>query len=229
MTAIDRTAYPRPGARLTREELGARYTLTETDLAFIRVSARGEMGRLMLATLLKARQDLGYFPVLDEVHADTVAHLALQLGLTASVWPDAARRTKSLYRYQAAVRTHLSVTPYGDAAEALVTRTTLEAAETMSDPADLINRAVETLQAAAIDLPAFSTLDRLVNRLRAEVHARIYNRVVAARDGGTRCGAGRPAGQAGKQHDDRLQSPEADARARRPRQPSGSGSNGLIG
>ena len=29
----------------------------------------------------------------------------------------------------------------------------------MSDPADLINRAVEALQAAAIDLPAFSTLD----------------------------------------------------------------------
>ena len=52
MTAIDRTAYPRPGARLTHEELGARYALTETDLAFIRVSARGEVGRVMLATLL---------------------------------------------------------------------------------------------------------------------------------------------------------------------------------
>ena len=71
--------------------------------------------------------------------------------------------------------------PYGDfdPAEELVTKTTLETAETMSDPADLINRAVEALQAASIDLPAFSTLDRLVNRLRAEVHAQIYNRVAA--------------------------------------------------
>ena len=60
MTAIDRTAYPRPGSRLTREELRARYTLSETDLTFIRLGARGEIGRLMLATLLKARQDLGY-------------------------------------------------------------------------------------------------------------------------------------------------------------------------
>ncbi len=33
------------------------------------------------------------------------------------------------------------------------------------------------LQVAAIDLPAFSTLDRLVNRLRAEVHGRMYDRV----------------------------------------------------
>jgi TnpA family transposase len=177
MTAIDRTAYPRPGARLTREELGARYALTETDLAFIRVSARGQVGRVMLATLLKARQDLGRFPTLDEVHTDTVTYMASQLGLTTPVWLDQVDTTKSFYRYQMVVRRHLSVMPYGDAAEELATKTTLETAETMSDPADLINRAVEALQAASMDLPAFSTLDRLVNRLRAEVHAQIYNRV----------------------------------------------------
>jgi TnpA family transposase len=178
MTAIDRTAYPRPGSRLTREELRARYTLTETDLIFIRLSARGEVGRLVLAALLKARQDLGYFPAVDEIHADTAAHLALELGLATSVWPDAAHKTKSLYRYHAAVRTYLSLKPYGDAAEELVTTAILGAAETMSDPADLINQAVETLQAAAIDLPAFSTLDRLINHLRAQVHTRIYSRVM---------------------------------------------------
>ena len=53
MTAIDRTAYPRLGARLTRDELAVRYDLTETDCAFIDASARGDTGRLMLATLLK--------------------------------------------------------------------------------------------------------------------------------------------------------------------------------
>jgi hypothetical protein len=53
MTAIDRTAYPRPGARLTREELGTRYILSDTDLAFIRATARGDTGRMLLATLLK--------------------------------------------------------------------------------------------------------------------------------------------------------------------------------
>lgn len=179
MTAIDRTAYPRPGPRLTREELSARYALTETDLAFIRMSARGEAGRVTLATLLKARQNLGRFPTLDEVHTDTVTYMASQLGLTTPIRLDQVATTKSFYRYQTAVRKHLSVAPYGDAAEELVTKTTLETAETMSDPADLINRAVEALQAASMDLPAFSTLDRLVNRLRAEVHAQIYNRVAA--------------------------------------------------
>lgn len=52
---MDRTAYPRPGERLTREELDARDSLSETDHAFIRATARGDAGRLTLATLLKAR------------------------------------------------------------------------------------------------------------------------------------------------------------------------------
>jgi TnpA family transposase len=177
MTAIDRTAYPLLSTRLTREELDARYTLTEADLVFIRANARGESRRLLLAVLLKIRQDAGCFPALDEIRSDIAAHVAAQLNLTATVWPYGADRNKSLYRYQAAIRTYLSVRAYDEVAEELVTRITLEAAETMSDPADLINCAVETLQAAAIDLPAFSTLDRLVNRLRSEVHARIYSRI----------------------------------------------------
>ena len=178
MTAIDRTAYPRPGARLTREELNARYDLTDSDLAFVRTNARGDAGRLMLATLLKTHQDLGCFIAPYEAHPDTVAHLASQLELPAPpVWGSEARRTKSLYRYQTAIRAYLSVRPYDETAERLVTDTTFTAAETMSDPADLINRAVEVLQAASIDLPAFSALDRLINHVRTQVHARIYDRV----------------------------------------------------
>jgi hypothetical protein len=73
----------------------------------------------------------------------------------------------------------LTITPYAEAGERLVSSTTLEAAKTMSDPADLINRAIKVLLVAAIDLPAFSTLDRLVNRLRAEVHGRIFDRVTS--------------------------------------------------
>ena len=98
MTAIDRTAYPRLGARLTREELGARYALTETDRAFIRVSARGEVGRVRLATLLKARQDLGRFPTPDELHTDTVTYMASQLGLTAPMPPGSTTMTQDRER-----------------------------------------------------------------------------------------------------------------------------------
>jgi len=58
----------------------------------------------MLATLLKARQNLGRFPTLDEVHTDTVTYMALQLGLTTPIRLDQVDTTKSFYRYQTAVR-----------------------------------------------------------------------------------------------------------------------------
>ena len=180
MTAIDRTAYPRPEVRLTWEELGERYHLSDAELAFVHASARGDTGRLLLAMLLKSRRDFGYFPGPDTIHADTAGHLAVQLGVAVpKASADEMRRTKSLYRYQAAVRSYLGVKSYSDEAERLITGTVLEAAETMSDPADLINRAVEALSAAATDLPAFSTLDRLVSRMRAEVHGRMYDRVAS--------------------------------------------------
>ena len=135
MTAIDRTAYPRPGVRLTREELGTRYSLSDTDLVFIRATARGDTGRMLLATLLKTRQDLGYFVAPREVHADTAAYLASQVDLAVPpIPPDEPRQTKTFYRYQAAVRTHLGVTTFAEAGEQLVISTTLETAGTMSDP-----------------------------------------------------------------------------------------------
>jgi hypothetical protein len=160
--------------------LGERYHLSDAELAFVHASARGDTGRLLLAMLLKSRRDFGYFPSPDTIHAYTAGQLAMQLGVAVpEASADEMRRTKSIYRYQAAVRSYLGVKSHGDEAERLVTGTVLEAAETMSDPADLINRAVEALSAAATDLPAFSTLDRLVSRLRAEVHGRMYDRVAA--------------------------------------------------
>lgn len=49
----------------------------------------------------------------------------------------------------------------------------------MSDPADLINVAVETLTQQGIELPAFSTLDRLVSHLRQQVHEQLYIQITA--------------------------------------------------
>jgi hypothetical protein len=178
MTAIDRTAYPRPGVRLTREELGVRYDLTEAEIDFIRANARADTSRLLLAVLLKTRRDFGCFPAPRDVHAGIVAHVGAQLELTTPHVPtDELRHTSTLYRYHAAIRARLHVARYDDAAKRLLGATILAAAETMSDPADLINRAIEALQSASIDLPAFSTLDRFAGGLRAEVHGRIFGRV----------------------------------------------------
>jgi hypothetical protein len=44
----------------------------------------------------------------------------------------------------------------------------------MSDPADLINVAIESLLTQGYELPAFSTLDRLAGRIRYHVHEQVY-------------------------------------------------------
>lgn len=47
----------------------------------------------------------------------------------------------------------------------------------MSDPADLINVAIECLVEQRFELPAFSTLDRLVGRIRHQVHQHLYDQI----------------------------------------------------
>src|SRR5271165_7060002 len=105
-----------------------RYSLSETDHAFISATARGGAGHLTLAALLKARQDLGCFPAPGDLHGDTVRYLASQIGLAdplALITEETGAKT--LYRYRAAVRTHLHVSFYAEAGEQLVTATVLEA------------------------------------------------------------------------------------------------------
>jgi len=45
-----------------------------------------------------------------------------------------------------------------------------EAAQVVVNPADLINAAVEQLRVERCELPSFSTVDRMVKRVRAVVH-----------------------------------------------------------
>ena len=50
----------------------------------------------------------------------------------------------------------------------------------MEHPADLINVAVEELVKERYELPAFSTLDRLVGHIRTVVNNRLFGRIVKA-------------------------------------------------
>jgi hypothetical protein len=72
--------------------------------------------------------------------------------------------------------------PWSAQAEQFVKIATRKAAFTMSDPADLINVALETLSDNRHEIPAFSTLDRLVKHMRQGVHEQIYKQVASNLD-----------------------------------------------
>lgn len=71
------------------------------------------------------------------------------------------------------------IKPYRGGGAAVVEQIVRQTAQTMSDPADLINVAIEQLVVDRFELPAYSTLDELVNHIRYQVHQQMYDQVTA--------------------------------------------------
>lgn len=181
MASIDRTAYPRFRAHVTAAELEADYTLSEEEQTFVRRQARGDVGRLTLAISLKTRQRLGYFPALATVPDAIQGHLAKTLGFAAQTrWCDSRLPAATVHRYREAIRQRLGSRPFSHGGHEIVIKTVHRAAQTMSDPADLISASVEALVKAGIELPAFSTLDRQIGHLRQAIHTEIYTQIERA-------------------------------------------------
>ena len=124
---------------------------------------------------LKVFQKLGYFPNLEDISEGLLNHLRTVAGLPPETLPLASRNT--LYQHQSAVLKFLSVKGYDETARKLMIKTVFEAAQVMDNPADLINAAIEELIRERFEIPAFSTLDRVVRRVRSLVNQRLWNTI----------------------------------------------------
>jgi len=180
MASIDRTAYPHFNKRFSARELSNCYELNDEEQNFIHRYARSSRGHLVLSIILKTRQQLGYFAALPDIPNQIVTHLAAQLEVDTALWqPNEAHYRTTLHRYRNACRTLLGSSTFtGESREQLLS-SVRNASLTMSDPADLINVAVEELSNANIELPAFSTLDRLVGHVRQKVHESLYKEITS--------------------------------------------------
>jgi hypothetical protein len=181
MTTIDRTAYPRFQRRYSTDELRDEFSFLPDDHRFIGKAARGDKGRLTLAVMLTCRRRFGWFPRLRRVPSQVVIHVAGQLGLKdPKSLLDETKRKKTLAYYREAIRDHIGGKAFDEASVRHVASILSTAAETMSDPADLINRTIEALRDLEVDLPAFSRLDRIAGSVRATVHRHIFASVADA-------------------------------------------------
>jgi TnpA family transposase len=176
MASIERTAYPRFTSVLTAHELEELYCPTEEDLAFVYKRAENPAQQLTLLARLKCHQHLGYLPTVDEIPHAIRIYLCQQLRLPAHT--DWVPETQvSRHRHRLSIRAYLKVSSYSYGGERVITHAIEQAAYTMSDPADLINVAIERLVEQRFELPAFSTLDRLVGRVRHQVHQHLYDQL----------------------------------------------------
>lgn len=178
MASIERTAYPQFKRNPVVRELVAAYTPTDAEVAFVAEYTRQPAHRLTLTILLKTFQRLGYFPVLDEVPPAVVRHIRSALKLRVQVKP-ANLANASRYRYYRRIRQFLQVRAYSDGGLKIAARAVYEAAAVMDNPADLINVAIEQLVRDRVELPAFSTLDRLTRRIRSLVNGHYFAQIEA--------------------------------------------------
>lgn len=176
MASIERTAYPRLKQRLSKAELQDFYTPTLKEKFFIRENARSEEPQLHLLVQLKTFQKLGYFPNLEDVSDSIIKHLRTSMSFKDEIFPLVIPRT--LYRHQSLVRQFLEVENYHKSARKLIIKAVYNAANVMDNPADLINVAIEELIKNRYELPAYSTLDRLVGRIRSLVNRRLFQTIL---------------------------------------------------
>src|SRR5918996_306786 len=179
MASIERTAYPRVKSSLTANELHALYHPIDEELNFVTGHTRGATQQLTLLTLLKCQQHLGYVPALADVPEQIRTYLGQQFHRSPQMY-EYVKAKRTLYRYRQLIRGYLDITPYGEGGERVVETAVEQAAYTMSDPADLINVAIEHLIEQRFELPAFSTLDRLVMHVRHGVHQELYTCITAS-------------------------------------------------
>ena len=176
MTAIERTAYPRLKSRYSPKELDQLFTPTAEELVFIRqISSDSDHPQLGLCAQLKCFQHLGYFVAPERIPQAILHHLQTSTDLP----PNSAgyRWQRTLYRHRRAIRRYLAVEPYQHTRQEQARQAIYAAAQTMGDPADLINAAIEELVRQRVELPAFRTLKHLVQKVRTEVNEGWYQQV----------------------------------------------------
>jgi hypothetical protein len=179
MATIERTAYPRFPKVFSAAELQACYTPDVEELEWVRHNARGQASRLGLLVLLKVFQQMHYFPFIDAIPAAVVEHIrtSADIGAEVEIGYDRAR-SPALFRHYTVIREFLGVQSYyGTDANEIAVRAAHEAAEIMDQPVDIINATIDSLIHQQVELPAFSTLDAIVEQVHARTQTALFRRV----------------------------------------------------
>lgn len=134
---------------------------------------------------LKIFQTIGRFRLPTEIPLAVVEHVARRMGVEfefSQIFPERTR-----YRHRQAILKRLGVVSWGTEGLALAEATMFKAARARTDPADIINSAIDALIRHGFELPALATLRRLAGTAHSKINAAQWTEV---------CGRLSPAQQA---------------------------------
>lgn len=138
------------------------------------------MFRLHYALQLKTYQELGYFIETNFIPITIITYIRKQLGIPHNLQLKTVP-SSTLYRYRQVIRDYLNIIPWGlkgaKSAQRVALNSALQASQTLTIPADIINMVIETLRREHCELPAFNVLCRLVGHIRFGVNNSIFRSV----------------------------------------------------
>ncbi|MFI2458089.1 DUF4158 domain-containing protein [Streptomyces sp. NPDC019539] len=172
MTSIERTAYPRFKRLITAHELHLFFSPTRDELRWAADATDGDEHLLALLLMLKSYQRMGCFPALEDVPEQVVEFVRRQVELPEGTLP-LYRAERTAKHHRGLVRKKVGVKYDQGEARKIVERSIRKEAAAKNRPADLINIALEKVVEAGLELPGFSTFDKMASKIRTGVNASI--------------------------------------------------------
>ncbi len=172
MTSIERTAYPRFKRLITAHELHLFFSPTRDELEWAAEATDGDEHLLALLLMLKSYQRMGCFPALEDVPEQVVEFVRRHVELPEGTLP-VYRAERTAKHHRGLVRKRVGVKYDQAEARRIAERSIREEAAAKNRPADLINIALEKVVEAGLELPGFSTFDKMASKIRTEVNASI--------------------------------------------------------
>lgn len=178
MANMNETIYPRFKSEFTKMELEEIYTPTGHEIKIAEKYTIRQSAKLFFLITLKCFQRLGYSIPIADIPESIVLHIAQVLDVKIS--PTMLlnySKSGSRKRHLQIIREYLAVKQFDHKARHLIVVAISKAASTKEEPLDLINIAIDELIKNSYELPAFSTIERAVDRIRVAVNRSFYKQV----------------------------------------------------
>lgn len=170
-----RVIYPELPDPLTPGDLQQLFSPSFDERKWAPSVARIPVSQVALLVHLKIFQTIGRFLPASEVPLTAIEHVARRMGVetgTNVVFSD-----RTLYRHRPVILKRLNVVSWGPEARTLAETTMRRTAHARTDPADIINSAIDALIRHGFELPALVALRRLAGTTHKNVNANQWSDV----------------------------------------------------
>lgn len=170
-----RVIYPELPHPITRDDLQRLFTPSYAERLWAPTIASTASSQVALLVQLKVFQTIGRFVQAADIPSVVVEHVARRLGVDLGAAPAFADRT--LYRHRSVIRHHLGVIPWGPKGRAIAVEAMRKSARVRTDPADIVNAAIDALVRHQVELPLVSALRRLAGTAYTQINTLQYKAV----------------------------------------------------